>query len=111
MFKKAVEEIVNADRSGDYSNLIKSLLDELTKNLGTTEINVFTNSKDKEIVQSTLAQYPGAELSSETINCLGGVKVRSKDGTMTFDNTIDAKIERLKPLIRKNIANQFGVSN
>ena len=111
VFKKAVEEIVNADRSGDYSNLIKSLLDESTKNLGTTEINVFTNSKDKEIVQSTLAQYPGAELSSETINCLGGVKVRSKDGTMTFDNTIDAKIERLKPLIRKNIANQFGVSN
>ena len=111
VFKKAVEEIVNADRSGDYSNLIKSLLDESTKNLGTTEIIVFTNSKDKEIVQSTLAQYPGAELSSETINCLGGVKVRSKDGTMTFDNTIDAKIERLKPLIRKNIANQFGVSN
>ena len=111
VFTKAIEEISNADRSGDYSNLIKSLLDESTKILGTTEITVFTNSKDKDVVQSTLSQFPGAELSSETIDCLGGVKVKSKDGAMTFDNTIDAKIERLKPLIRKDIATQFGVGN
>lgn len=111
VFTKAIGEIANADRSGDYSNLIKSLLDESTKNLGTTEVVVFTNSKDKDIVQSTLSQYPGAELSPETIDCLGGVKAKSKDGAMTFDNTIDAKIERLKPLIRKDIANQFGVGN
>ena len=111
VFKKALDEIANADRSGDYSNLIKSLLDESTKILGTTEIVVFTNNKDKEIVQSMLSQYPGSELSSETIECLGGVKVKSKDGSMTFDNTVDARIERLKPLIRKDIANQFGVGN
>ena len=111
VFQKALDEIANADRSGDYSNLIKSLLDESTKILGTTEIVVFTNTKDKEIVQSMLQQYPGSELSSETIECLGGVKVKSKDGSMTFDNTVDARIERLKPLIRKDIATQFGVGN
>ncbi len=111
VFSKAIDEIANADRSGDYSNLIKSLLDESTKILGTTEIVVFTNSKDKEIVQSMLSQYPGSELSTETIDCLGGVKVKSKDGSMTFDNTVDARMERLKPLIRKDIATQFGVGN
>ena len=111
VFKKVLDEIANADRSGDYSNLIKSLLDESTKILGTTEIVIFTNTKDKEIVQSMLSQYPGSELSSETIECLGGVKVKSKDGSMTFDNTVDARIERLKPLIRKDIATQFGVGN
>lgn len=111
VFSKAIDEIANAARSGDYSNLIKSLLDESTKILGTTEIVVFTNSKDKEIVQSMLSQYPGSELSTETIDCLGGVKVKSKDGSMTFDNTVDARIERLKPLIRKDIATQFGVGN
>ena len=111
VFTKALEEIANTDRSGDYSNLIKSLLDESTRILGTTEVVVFTNSKDKDVVQSALSQYTGAELSSETIECLGGVKVKSKDGAMTFDNTIDAKIERLKPLIRKDIATQFGVGD
>ena len=111
VFKKALDEIANTDRNDNYSNLIKSLLDESTKILGTTDIVVFTNNKDKKIVQSLLSQYPGSKLSSETIECLGGVKVKSKDGAMTFDDTIDARIERLKPLIRKNIATQIGVSD
>ncbi len=110
-FSKALDQIANTDRSGDYSNLIKTLLDESTKILGTTEVTVFTNTKDKDVVQSALSKFSGAELSSDTIDCLGGVIIKSKDGTMTFDNTIDARIERLKPLIRKEIASKFGVGN
>ncbi|MDH5697676.1 MAG: V-type ATP synthase subunit E [Nitrosopumilus sp.] len=111
VFKSALDQIVNADRSDDYANLIKSLLEESTKILGTSEIIVFTNSKDKDIVQSSLSGFPGSELSSETIECLGGVKIKSKNEAMTFDNTLDARIERLKPLIRKEIAAKFGVNN
>lgn len=109
VFSKALDQIANADRSGDYSNLIKTMIEEATKILGTSEITVSTNAKDKDVVQSTLSQFSGAELSSDTIDCLGGVVVKSKDGAMTFDNTIDARIERLKPLIRKEIASKFGV--
>ena len=111
VFSKALDQIANADRSGDYSNLIKTLLEESTQILGTSEITVLTNTKDKDVVQSTLSQFPGSELSSETVDCLGGIIVKSKDGAMTFDNTIDARIERLKPLIRKEIASKFGVGN
>ena len=111
VFTSALEQIANADRSGDYSNLIKTLIEEAIQILGTSEITISTNTKDKDVVQSTISQFSGAELSSETIECLGGIKVKSKDGTMTFDNTIDARIERLKPLIRKDIAAKFGVGN
>lgn len=111
VFSKALDEITNTARSGDYSNLIKSLLDESTKILGTTEVIVSTSTKDKDLVQSTLSQFPGSELSSELIDCIGGVIIKSKDGTMSFDNTLDARIERFKPLIRKEIASQFGVGN
>lgn len=111
VFSKALDQIAKTDRSGDYSNLIKTLLDEATKILGTTEVTVFTNTKDKDVVKSILSKYSGAKLSSETIDCLGGIKIKSKDGTMTFDNTIDARIERFKPLIRKEIASTFGVGN
>jgi len=110
-FSKALDQITKTDRSGDYSNLIKTLLDESTKILGTTEVTVFTNAKDKDVVQSALSKFSGAKLSSDTIDCLGGIIIKSKDGTMTFDNTIDARIERLKPLIRKEIASTFGVGN
>ena len=110
-FSSALEQIANVDRSGDYSNLVKTLINEAIQILGTSEVTIFTNAKDKEVVQSTISQFSGAELSSETIECLGGIKVKSKDGAMTFDNTIDARIERLKPLIRKEIAAKFGVGN
>jgi V/A-type H+-transporting ATPase subunit E len=111
VFSKALDQIANVDRNSDYSNLIKTLIKEAIQILGTSEISISTNAKDKDIVQSVLSQFSGAELSSETINCLGGIKVKSKDGAMTFDNTIDARIERLKPLIRKEIAAKFGVGN
>jgi V/A-type H+-transporting ATPase subunit E len=111
VFTAALDQIANNDRSGDYANLIKSLLDESTQILGTSEVTVFTNSKDREVVQSSLSSFAGSELSSDTIDCLGGVIIKSKDGSMTFDNTLDARIERLKPLIRKDIAEKFGVKN
>jgi len=111
VFTKALDQIANAARSDDYSNLMKTLLDESTKILSTTKVIVSTNSKDKALVQSLLSKYPGAELSPETIDCLGGVVVKSKDGAMKFDNTLDARIQRLKPLIRKEIATKFGVGN
>ena len=112
VFQTSLEQITSTDRSsGDYSNLIKTMIDEAIKILGTTEIIVSTSVKDKDVVQSALSQFPGVELSSDTINCLGGIKVKSKNGAMTFDNTIDARIERLKPLIRKEIAAKFGVGD
>jgi len=111
VFSKALDQIANTDRSGDYANLIKTLLDESTKILGTTEVTVFTNAKDKDVVQSALSKFSKAKLSSDTIDCLGGIIIKSKDGTMTFDNTIDARIDRFKPLIRKEIASKFGVGN
>ena len=109
VFTTALEQITNSDRNSDYANLIKTLLQESTQILGTTDVKVFTNAKDKDVVQSSLSNFSGSELSSETIDCIGGVKIESKDGAMKFDNTIDAKIERLKPLIRKEIASKFGV--
>jgi V/A-type H+-transporting ATPase subunit E len=111
VFTNALDQIANSDRSGEYANLIKSLLDESTRILGTSEVIVLTNSKDRDVVQSTLSSFPGSELSADSIECLGGVIIKSKDGSMTFDNTLDARIERLKPLIRKEIAEKFGVKN
>jgi V/A-type H+-transporting ATPase subunit E len=45
-----------------------------------------------------------AKVSEQHIDVLGGIRIKSADGTMTYDNTLDSRIEGLKPLIRKNIA-------
>ena len=109
VFDIAIEKLKATNRNEEYSKLITTLLNEATEALGTTEVMIYTNSKDQDIVKQTLSKYSGAELSSETIDCLGGVEIKSKDGSMAFNNTIDARIERLKPLIRKEIASKFGV--
>ena len=110
-FETASKKIESTDRNDDYSKLITKLIEEATQALGTSDVVIHTNSKDKEITQSVLSKFSGAELSSETIDCLGGVQVKSKDGTMTFDNTIDARTDRMKPLIRKDVASTFGIGN
>ena len=108
VFAQAMEKLNDLVRNEDYAKLVAQLLDESVKGLGTSNVIVECNSKDKSVVQPILSKFPVATLSSNTINCLGGVIVKSKDGSMSFDNTIDARIERLKPLIRKDIANRFG---
>ncbi len=109
VFEKAIEKISSSTHDDNYPKLIESLLEESINALGTNDVIISTNSKDKEIVQGLLSKFSGAELSSDSIDCLGGVEVKSKDGSMTFTNTIDSKIDRMKPLIRKDIAIKFGI--
>ena len=111
VFEKAIEKIKSSTKDDNYTKLMESLLEESTNALGTSEVTVYTNSKDKQIVQSLLSKFSGAKLSDDSIDCLGGVEAKSKDGTMTFNNTIDARVERMKPLIRKEIAKKFGIGN
>ena len=111
VLEKAKEKIANMEKNSEYSNLITKLLTEATSALNTNDVIVYTNSKDKDIVQSAISNISGAKLSGDFIDCMGGVKVTSKDRSMSFDNTIDARIELLKPLIRKDIAAQFNLGN
>ena len=105
---KAIEKLRGLVRNKDYTKLMTQLIDEAIKSLGTTDVVITTNSKDKDLVKSILKKFDGATLSSDTIECLGGIIVKSKDGSMNFDNTIDARLERLKPVIRRDIATKFG---
>ena len=113
VFTEALEKIAAKDRtSPEYSNLLKSLLAESTAILGSQDVIVYTSTKDRDAVSSIIeSDYSSAQLSTDAIDCLGGVRIQSKDGAMTFDNTLDARIERMKPLIRKEIASKFGAGN
>lgn len=110
-FGEALGRISDMDRGDSYAELVGALVQEATDTLGSTEVVVYTSEKDRDVVGSVLNGFPGSQLADDTIECLGGVRIVSTDGTMTFDNTLDARISRLKPLIRKRIAAKFGVVN
>lgn len=111
VFLKALEQISNISKNNDYVDLIRTLIKESTQILDVSEVVIFTNTKDRDTVESLLSEFPQAVLSPDTFDCIGGIQVKSKDGTMVFNNTLDARIQRMKPLIRKDIAAKFGVGN
>ncbi len=111
VLSQAVDGIANAKRDKEYENLVRTMLKEAVEILGTPKITIFTNDKDRAVVQSVLSEFPEADLSGDAFECLGGIIAKSKDDTMTFDNTIDARMKHLKPLIRKEIASKFGVGD
>lgn len=111
VFDQAVARIADIPRDDAYSNMIESLLREAMDVLRSTEVVVHTSKSDREVVQGVLEQFPDSEIDPEDIECLGGIRIKSRDGTMTFDNTLDARISRLKPLIRKEVAAKFGVKS
>lgn len=111
VFNEALGRIAKAPRDEGYSRLLETLLREAMNVLRTTDIVVYSNQSDRDVVKSVLEKFPDAGLAPENIDCLGGIQIKSRDHTMTFDNTLDARITRLKPLIRKDIAAKFGVSS
>jgi len=104
---KAIEKLRESVQK-DYTNLMTQLIDEAITSLGTKDVVITTNARDSKLVKSILKKFKGVTLSSDTIECIGGIFVKSKDGSMNFDNTIDARLERLKPVIRKDVATKFG---
>jgi V/A-type H+-transporting ATPase subunit E len=87
-----------------------SIIEDSINSVGTGEVTVECNKADSEFVKKIVADMSKknsrvkVSMSSQPIDVIGGIRVKSGDGSMTYDNTIDSRIERLKPLIRKNIA-------
>ena len=44
-------------------------------------------------------------LDDEVLHTIGGVKLESQDGTVRFDNTFEARLERARQELRKDVAN------
>lgn len=109
VYEKAKERLASYSEEPNYRNMLIKILDESIPNLGTFDIIIECLKKDvdffkKQIESLSLKYNKKIKVQSNLKNSLGGFKIKSSDGTITLDNTIDSRIERLKPLIRKNIA-------
>jgi len=110
-FERAKAKIDSIRGSDKYVSMIKKLLEDGLDAVGTNEVVVECNAKDKSVVKKVASELQGKKVeisvSDEAIEVLGGVRVKSKDGSVVYDNTLDSRIERLKPIIRKDIALMF----
>ncbi len=88
------------------------MIEESAQRLGSAaaaEVVIECNKNDLEIVKKILSDLSANKnkvkitLSKMPIDIIGGIRAVSGDGTMTLDNSLDSQIERLKPLIRKEL--------
>ena len=109
-FDEARKKLAASGNKDSYRALMSGIIEESVSSVGSGEVVIECNKSDAELVRKILSDLQGrnpkvkARVSDQHIDVLGGIRVKSADGTMTFDNTLDSRIERLKPLIRKNIA-------
>ncbi|HEX7033794.1 MAG TPA: V-type ATP synthase subunit E family protein [Nitrososphaera sp.] len=109
-FEEARKKLSSSGSKDSYKALMSSIVEESVMSVGSGEVVIECNKNDTELVRKIVADLQSrnpkikAKVSDRSIDVLGGIRVKSADGTMTFDNTLDSRIERLKPLIRKNIA-------
>ena len=111
-FEEAKKKLQASSGTDSYKNLLKQMVEESVSAIGgSNTVIIESNKNDAEIVRKVVSELRGngkmqqqAEVSDQHTDVLGGIRIKSSDGTMTYDNSLDSRIERLKPLIRKNIA-------
>jgi V/A-type H+/Na+-transporting ATPase subunit E len=105
-FDKARERFRELPRDKEYKNMINEMIDDCISAIGTEEIIIESNEKDSRMISEIISKKSKKvklSLSEKPINVIGGLRAMSADGSLTYDSTLELRMERLKPLIRKEI--------
>jgi V/A-type H+-transporting ATPase subunit E len=105
-FEKARERFRELPRDKEYKSMINEMIDNCISAIGTEEINIESNEKDSRMISEIISKKSKKvklSLSENPINVIGGLRAMSADGSLTYDSTLELRMERLKPLIRKEI--------
>ena len=112
-FSQALAKLGDATGQIEYNRVLKSLVQEGIDVVGGSSFVVTANSRDQQLLQLIVGQISHDQnislvRSDSRINTVGGVVVSSADGFVTFDNTYEARLDRIKPELRKQIAQFFS---
>ena len=114
---KSLEKAVNASielatrelaglSGARHDEAIRRLIGEGLDVIG-SKARVSCAPKDRRAVASAIKKLgPKAKvtLSDDAVETMGGVVLSSPDGSVRFDNTLEARLERMRPTLRKEIA-------
>ena len=104
-FEKATNEI-SASSGAEYDKAVGRLIQEGLDVIGPLAV-IRCASKDKKAVAAAIKRLSGKEkvsLDEEPVETIGGVVMSTPDGSVRFDNTFEARLERMKPTLRKEVA-------
>lgn len=90
-----------------YEASLNQLLKEAVSAIGVNAM-VSCSSRDAKLVFSTAKGIKGEHVKltpgDKTLKTIGGVVLTTPDRSVRFDNTFEARLERMRPLLRKDVA-------
>jgi V/A-type H+-transporting ATPase subunit E len=114
-----LKEIVTTS-SSVYEESMRKLIIAAAAEIRATDLEILTNSRDKEFVKSRLAELKkeiskmkGVQVSlkigEESLNTVGGAMVRDKDKKQIFNNTYEARLTQVKKKLLGEVSDSlFG---
>ncbi|GIU72348.1 MAG: hypothetical protein KatS3mg003_1827 [Candidatus Nitrosocaldaceae archaeon] len=108
VFEEVKKKINTIRNKKEYKDMLNTLLEDAVKVIN-DDIIVECNKDDMSIIKDLASNISNVKItvSNTPTDILGGLKARSKDGSIVYENTLERRIERLKPLIKKDIVGLF----
>ncbi|MDW8083987.1 MAG: V-type ATP synthase subunit E [Candidatus Caldarchaeum sp.] len=106
IFDSCLAKMAENSRKSEFRHVMERLLDEVVELLG-RDMVVESNEYGIEMLReiTTHKRYRVKVVVSEKpINIRGGFRASSLDGTLRYDNSLEARLERMKPQLRTEIA-------
>ena len=113
----AKEEVIEAASSDDaeYSESLIKMIEEATEELGGGDLIVQVKESDVAKVEGHLKKL-SADLATKTgvsttlvlgepIDAIGGAILKTRNGDVEVNNTIESRLDRFKGLLRSEVAN------
>jgi V/A-type H+-transporting ATPase subunit E len=109
-FDKAFAKIKDFVKTEDYHRYMLKLIEHVAKDMGQKDLAILVNAKDRawltQDVLNSLSKKIGGELklSDRNEDYVGGFKIQTLNGKITYDSTLDNRFKELKPILRVEVA-------
>lgn len=112
-FEKAVSELEQkaSSQSADYEDSLIKMIKEAADEIGGDDLIIQLNEADTnqfkgEISSDNTFDVEGIKFKlGEPINAIGGAILKTSNGDIEVNNTIEARLERFKSILRSEVAN------
>lgn len=109
VIKKVLETVKEKSSRHELDVYLEKMLEEAVDIVGVGKVKAYTNSSLLENLKKAsvnISRKKNVEITvmDEPVDTVFGVVVRSYDDSVSYDNRIETKLERLKPYIRKSVA-------
>jgi V/A-type H+-transporting ATPase subunit E len=109
-FERASAKIKDFVKTEDYHRYMLKLIESIAKNMDQKDLEIIVNHEDRawltqDILNSLSKKVRGElKLSNRNEDYVGGFKIQTLDGKITYDSTLDNRLKELKPTLRVEVA-------